>query len=85
MLNVSCKYGKGGDCMGKPVRAFEVENIQKVDTTKYRNGDIFITDRSAGILINGKIKLFSHSQGLKKSDVQKMIDETLKKGVDVDG
>ena len=66
--------------MSKPVKAYEVENLQKVDTTKYKNGDIFISNRSGAILINGKIRPFNNSQGLKKSDVKKMIDEAIKKG-----
>lgn len=67
--------------MGKAVKAYEVENLQNIDTTKYKNGDIFITGRSGGILINGKIIPFNNSQGLKKSDVKKMIDEAIKKVV----
>lgn len=65
--------------MSKQVKAYEVENLQKIDTTKYKNGDIFITGRSGGILINGTIRPFNNSTGLKKSDVQKMIDEAIKK------
>ena len=65
--------------MSKQVKAYEVENLNKVDTTKYKNGDIFITGRSGGILINGTIRPFNNSTGLKKSDVQKMIDEAIKK------
>lgn len=72
--------------MGKKANVYKVESLNKVDTTKYIEGDIFITIRSVGILVDGKIKTISTSTPnlkdyVKKDDVQKMIDETLSKGV----
>ena len=40
----------------KKITAYKVNNLSKVDTRFYVEGDHFITDRSVGILINGKIK-----------------------------
>lgn len=71
--------------MSKPVRAYEVENLTKVDTTKYKNGDIFITGRSGGILINRKIIPFNNSQGLKKADVEKIVHDLLDNEINVKG
>lgn len=42
--------------MSKRIRAYKVKNLSKVNTTLYREGDHFITNRSVGILVNGKIK-----------------------------
>lgn len=69
--------------MVNQVRCFEVNNINKVDTTRYKNGDLFYTNRSVGILINGKIKIVPFNlpnmkNYVKKDEVQKMIDEALK-------
>lgn len=65
--------------MGKVVRSYKVDNLSKVNVINYKEGDIFITNRTVGILVDGKIKHFNTSKGLSKSDVQKMIDESLKK------
>lgn len=42
--------------MGKKITAYKVNNLSKVDPRFYVEGDHFITDRSVGILTNGKIK-----------------------------
>ena len=40
----------------KKITAYKVTNLSKVDPRFYVEGDHFITDRSVGILTNGKIK-----------------------------
>lgn len=40
----------------KKITAYKVNNLSKVDTRFYVEGDHFLTDRSVGILSNGKIK-----------------------------
>lgn len=42
--------------MGKRISAYKVTNLSKVKTELYLEGDHFITNRSVGILVNGKIK-----------------------------
>lgn len=61
----------------------KVENLQKVKTDRYKEGQMFFTDKEVGILINGKIKKLNTtvpnmSQYVKKSEVEKMIDDKLK-------
>lgn len=67
----------------------KVKNLSKVDPTMYMEGDLFISERSSALLLNGKLEPIVKQSDLKnyvkKKDVQKMIDETLKKGVGVDG
>lgn len=68
--------------MGKPIKAYKVDNLNKVDPSKYIEGDVFITNRSAGILINGSIKTLSTSTPnlrnyVKKDEVKKMISEAI--------
>lgn len=70
--------------MGKSVKCYKVTNLTRVDTTKYVEGDIFLTGRSVGILVNGQIKTFAASPPnlknyVKKEDVKKMIQEELEK------
>lgn len=52
----------------------KVENLSKVDTTRYVEGDLFISKRSAALLLNGKLEPI-----VRKNDVQKMIDYAIKK------
>jgi len=40
----------------KKITAYKVNNLSKVDPRFYVEGDHFLTDRSVGILTNGKIK-----------------------------
>ena len=73
--NALCNF-KGGIKM-------KVESLQKVKTDRYKEGDMFFTDKEVGILINGKIKKLNTtspnmSQYVKKSEVEKMIDDKLK-------
>ena len=71
--NALCNF-KGGYKM-------KVESLQKVKTDRYKEGDIFFTDKEVGILINGKIKKLNTTtmaQYVKKSEVEKMIDDKLK-------
>ena len=63
----------------------KVENLNKVNATKYIEGDIFITKSSVAILANGKLKTISFNRGLTKSEVQKMIDDSQEKGGKKDG
>ena len=60
----------------------KVGSLQKVKTDRYKEGDMFFTDKEVGILINGKIKKLNTttnmSQYVKKSEVEKMIDDKLK-------
>ena len=59
----------------------KVGSLQKVKTDRYKEGDIFFTDKEVGILINGKIKKLNTttmSQYVKKTEVEKMIDDKLK-------
>lgn len=59
---------------------YEVKSLSTVDTTRYKQGDIFITNRSVGILVNGKIRtfVFDLSDYVKKDEVKKMIEKELK-------
>lgn len=73
--NALCNF-KGGNKM-------KVGSLQKVKTDRYKEGEIFYTDKEVGILINGKIKKLNTttpnmSQYVKKSEVEKMIDDKLK-------
>lgn len=74
---------KGGITMAKKVTAYEVPSLSSVDTKYYVTGDIFITKRSIGVLMNGRIRTLEMdkpdlSQYVKKSEVQKMIQKELK-------
>ena len=52
--------------MGKKITAYKVTNLSKVDPRFYVEGDHFITDRSVGILTNGKIKTIQGNDQLEK-------------------
>ena len=61
----------------------KVNNLNKVKTDRYKEGDLFFTDKEVGILINGKIKKLNTttpnmSQYVKKAEVKDMIDDKLK-------
>lgn len=61
----------------------KVQSLQKVKTDRYKEGDMFFTDKEVGILINGKIKKLNTTTPnmkdyVKKSEVEKMIDDKLK-------
>ena len=48
----------------KKITAYKVNNLSKVDPRFYVEGDHFITDRSVGILINGKIKTIQGNENM---------------------
>lgn len=54
--------------------AIEVTKLSLIDPTKYKDGDIFITDRSIAILQNGKVETL-----VKQNDVQKLIQKEVAK------
>ena len=61
----------------------KVDNLNKVKTDRYKEGELFYTDKEVGILINGKIKKLNTttpnmSQYVKKSEVKDMINQALK-------
>lgn len=61
----------------------KVDNLQKIKTDRYKEGELFFTDKEVGILINGKIKKLNTSspnmsQYVKKSEVKDMIKQALK-------
>lgn len=66
--------------MGKKIKSYEVKNLSKVNTTLYKNGEIFYTDKGIGILHKGKVKTLVSSSDLsnyvKKDEVQAMIPDT---------
>ena len=67
----------------KGVLKMKVDNLNKVKTDRYKEGDMFFTDKEVGILINGKIKKLNTtapnmSQYVKKSEVKDMINQALK-------
>lgn len=64
--------------MGKKVTAYRVRNLSKIDVTRYKDGDIFLTNRTIGILNNGKIEPLNKNNGLTKKQVKQMIQEVVK-------
>src|SRR5699024_2329095 len=50
----------------KKITAYKVNNLNKVDPRFYVEGDHFLTDRSVGILNNGKIKNILGNEQLEK-------------------
>lgn len=65
------------------MKVLKVNDLKKVDPTRYLEGDVFLTGRSIGILHNGKIEPMVKQSDLKeyvkKKDVAKLIDDALKK------
>lgn len=65
------------------MKVSKVSNLTKVDPTRYIEGDVFITEKSIGMLHNGKIEPMVKQSDLKdyvkKKDVVKLIDNELKK------
>ena len=68
------------------MKVIQVNNLKKVDVTRYKEGDIFISEKEKAILHQGKLDpLVSQSDlkgYVKKKDVQKLIDEALTKGAE---
>lgn len=52
----------------------QVENISKVDPTKYMDGDLFIGKRSSAILLNGKLETI-----MTRNEVKKLIQSEIRK------
>ena len=50
----------------KKITAYKVNNLSKVDPRFYVEGDHFLTDRSVGILNNGKIKNILGNEQIEK-------------------
>ena len=46
------------------ITAYKVNNLSKVDLRFYKEGDYFITSRSVGMLINGKMKTLQDQSDL---------------------
>ena len=67
----------------KKITAYKVNNLSKVDPRFYVEGDHFLTDRSVGILTNGKIKnILGNEQIEKDVNTLKTDVDTLKTDVD---
>ena len=66
------------------MNVYPVNNIGKVDISRYKEGDVFTSDKKIGMIHNGKMEMLVRESDLKeyvkKKDVQKLIDDTLKKG-----
>lgn len=56
------------------MKTIKVNSLNKIDPTKYSEGDLFLTDRSIAIIHNGKVETL-----VKQSDVKKMVREEVKK------
>ena len=56
------------------MNVYQVENMSKVNVSRYIEGDVFMTKQRIGILHNGKIESL-----VKQSDVRKIVREELKK------
>src|SRR5699024_6253064 len=72
--------------MSNKINCYMVKSLNKVNTTLYREGDIFINNNDVGMLVNGKIKKIGQKNVNLKDypkieEVQTMIDEALKGGV----
>ena len=67
----------------KKITAYKVNNLSKVDPRFYVEGDHFLTDRSVGILNNGKIKTIQGNDQL-ENDVNTLKTDvsTLQKEVE---
>lgn len=66
------------------INVYEVQALNHVNPENYKNGDMFITNRSIGFLINGQIKTVETNTPnlkdyVKKEEVQKMIQKEVKK------
>ena len=56
------------------MKTIKVNSLNKIDPTKYSEGDLFLTDRSIAIIQNGKVETL-----VKQSDVKKMVRDEVKK------
>ena len=66
------------------MKTVKVNSLKKVDVTRYKEGDLFLTEKEQAILQEGKLDPLVKQSDLKgyikKKDVQKMIDEAIGKG-----
>ena len=74
--------------MGKVVRSYEVEDLKKVNTELYQEGDFFRTAKQVGTIVKGKMLTFSTSRPnlnsyAKKEDIEKMFEDFYKQKVEV--
>ena len=60
----------------RKITAYKVNNLSKVDPRFYVEGDHFLTDRSVGILSNGKIKTIQGNEQL-ENDVNTLKTELI--------
>lgn len=68
------------------MKVLKVNDLKKVDTARYQDGDMFYTEKEIGQLHNGEIKQFVHLVDLKgyvkktdlKAEVKKQVAEALK-------
>ena len=56
------------------MKLFHVKQLNKVDTTKYKEGSVFLTKQSIAMLHDGKME-----QLVKKSDIKQLVRKELKK------
>lgn len=65
------------------MKVLTVNNLEKVDASRYIEGDVFLTEEKIAVLHQGKIEPLVKQSDLKeyvkKKDVVKMIDAALKK------
>lgn len=54
----------------------KVNQLSKINTTKYKEGTLFMTNQSIAIVHNGKVETL-----VKQSQVKKMIKDEVKKAV----
>src|SRR5699024_8782119 len=64
--NVFYNFGKRRIKRMKKITAYKVNNLSKVDPRFYVEGDHFLTDRSVGVLNNGKIKNILGNEQIEK-------------------
>ena len=62
------------------MQGIKVNNLSKVDTRNYKEGTVFITDQSVGVLLNGTIETL-----VKQSELRKIIRQEVNKKVKKDG
>lgn len=56
------------------MKVYKVKQLNKVNPTKYIEGDFFLTKQSIAMLHNGKIEPL-----VKQSDIRKIVKDELKK------
>ncbi len=62
---------------------YNVQELKHIDVTRYKEGDVFLSQKQIGIIQSGTVEVLMRQSDLKeyvkKKDVKKMIDDTLKK------